>query len=96
MDPQLISIGPESRTSRNSIFSRRAECQSSKVVESLAPKQMNSELENCILCTPVSMILQMNSIPFTLLRATYLFPCIILILFNIINAFQCHEHIPLT
>lgn len=63
------------------VLSRRAQCQSSTVVESLAPKKINSELQNFILCTPVSMILQMNSTLFALLRVTCLFPCVILIIF---------------
>lgn len=96
MDPQLISIGPGSRTGRNSMLARRAKRQSSEVVESLAPKQINSELQNFISRAPVTMILQMNSIPFALLGVTYLFPCVILIHFKILNASQCHEHISLT
>lgn len=39
------------------------------------------------------MTLQMNSIPFALLRVTYSFLCDILILFNIVNALPCHEHL---
>lgn len=96
MDPQLISIGPGSKTGRNSVLSKRAERQSSEVVESPAPKQINSELQNFISCACVSMLLQMKSIPFALLRVTYLFPCVILILLKIVNASQCHEHISLT
>lgn len=96
LDPQLMSVGPGSRTGRNKTLSRRAERHSSKAVESLAPEQINSELQNYILCAPASMVLQVNSIPFAIVRVTYLFPCVILSLFNIVNASQCHEHISLT
>lgn len=52
LDPQLISVGPGSRTGRNKTLSRRAERHSSEAVESLAPKQINSELQNYILRAP--------------------------------------------
>lgn len=89
MDPHVP------RSWKQNWLSRRAECQNSEVVESLTPKQINSEFWNYILCAPVSMILQMNYSPFALIRVTYLFLCVILILLKIVNGSQSHEHISL-
>lgn len=91
LDPELISVGPGSRMDRNNMLSRRDKQQSRKVFVSLVPKK-----NYFILYVPASMTLQMNSIPFVLLRVTYSFLCDILILFNIVNALPCHEHILLS